>query len=131
MYTKLELLEDPLESVAEAFFSCPPSYMYSVKATGERFRSFEADHKKAYQGFLEKNFYNSCDIFLTLSSVICINKHVLNFANFALLCVAKSLATLGCMHILTYNIFVHQSGGRVARAVRAGFAGENLHKIQF
>ena len=47
-------LEDPLESVAEAFFSCPPSYMYSVKAMGERFRSFEADHKKAYQGFLEK-----------------------------------------------------------------------------
>ena len=38
-------LEDPLESAAEAFFSCPPSYMYSVKATGERFRSFEADHK--------------------------------------------------------------------------------------
>jgi hypothetical protein len=47
-------LEDPLESVAEAFFSCPPSYVYSVKATGERFRSFEADHKIAYQGFLEK-----------------------------------------------------------------------------
>ena len=48
-------LEDPLKSVAEAFFSCPPSYMYYVKATGERFRSFEADHKIAYQGFLEKN----------------------------------------------------------------------------
>jgi hypothetical protein len=48
-------LEDPLESAAEAFFSCPPSYMYFVKATGERFRSFEADHKIAYQGFLEKN----------------------------------------------------------------------------
>ena len=47
-------LEDPLESVAEAFFSCPPSYMYYVKATGERFRSFEADPKIAYQGFLEK-----------------------------------------------------------------------------
>ena len=47
-------LEDPLESVAEAFFSCPPSCMYSVKTTGERFRSFEADHKKAYQGFLEQ-----------------------------------------------------------------------------
>jgi hypothetical protein len=31
-------LEDPLESVAEAFFSCPPSYVYSAKATGERFR---------------------------------------------------------------------------------------------
>jgi hypothetical protein len=28
-------LEDPLESAAEAFFSCPPSYMYSVNATGE------------------------------------------------------------------------------------------------
>jgi hypothetical protein len=47
-------LEDPLESAAEAFFSCPPSYMYSVKATGERFRSVEADHEIAYQGFLEK-----------------------------------------------------------------------------
>ena len=48
-------LEDPLESVAEAFFSCPPSYTYSVKATGERFRSFEADHKiPRIQGFLEK-----------------------------------------------------------------------------
>jgi hypothetical protein len=47
-------LEDSLESAAEAFFSCPPSYMYSVKATGERFRSFEADHKIAHQGFLEK-----------------------------------------------------------------------------
>jgi hypothetical protein len=46
--------EDPLESIAEAFFSCPPSYMYSVKAMGERFRSFEADHKIADQGFLEK-----------------------------------------------------------------------------
>jgi hypothetical protein len=47
-------LEDPLESATEAFFSCPPSYMYPVKATGERFRRFEADHKIAYQGFLEK-----------------------------------------------------------------------------
>ena len=66
---------------------------------------------------------------MTISSVICINKHVLNFANVALLCVAKSLATLGYMHILAYNIFVHQSGGWVARAERVGFAGKNLHKI--
>ena len=58
---------------------------------------------------------------MTISSVICINKHVLNFANVALLCVAKSLATLGCMHILAYNIFVHQSGGWVARAERVGY----------
>jgi hypothetical protein len=28
--------------------------MYSVKVTGERFRSFEADHKNAYQESLEK-----------------------------------------------------------------------------
>jgi hypothetical protein len=28
--------------------------MYYVKETGERFRSFEADPKIAYQGFLEK-----------------------------------------------------------------------------
>jgi hypothetical protein len=28
--------------------------MYYVKATGERFRSFEADHKKAYQELVEK-----------------------------------------------------------------------------
>jgi hypothetical protein len=47
-------LEDPLESSAETFFSYPPSYMYSVRATGERFRSFEVDHKIAYQEFLEK-----------------------------------------------------------------------------
>jgi hypothetical protein len=40
-------LENPLESAAETFFSCLPSYMYSVKATGERFRSFEANHKIA------------------------------------------------------------------------------------
>jgi hypothetical protein len=47
-------LEDSFESVAEAFFSYPPSYMYYVKATGERFRSFEADHKEAYQELMEK-----------------------------------------------------------------------------
>ena len=47
-------LEDPLESVAETFFSYPPCYMYYVKATGERFRSFEGDHKKAYQELMEK-----------------------------------------------------------------------------
>jgi hypothetical protein len=52
-------LEDPLESVAEAFFSYPPSYMYYVKATGERFRSFEADHKKAYQELMEKKTFRT------------------------------------------------------------------------
>ena len=69
--------------------------MYYVKAAGERFRSFEADHKKAYQELMEKKLLEHLTvlvvIFLTLSSVICINKHVLNFANVALLCIAKSL----------------------------------------
>jgi hypothetical protein len=46
-------LEDPLKSVAETFFSCPPRQAH-LKATGERFRSFEAGHKKAYQELLEK-----------------------------------------------------------------------------
>ena len=35
----------------------------------------------------------------------------------------QSLATLGCMHILKYNIFVHQSGGRVRQIARAGKSG--------
>ena len=47
-------LEDSLESLAETFFSCPPSYKYSVKATGERFRSHETNPDKAYLEFLEK-----------------------------------------------------------------------------
>ena len=34
--------EDPLEAVAEKFFFDPPSYVYYVKATGERFISFES-----------------------------------------------------------------------------------------
>ena len=45
-------LEDPLESVAETFFSYPPSCHHAV--TCEQFRSFEADHKKAYQELMEK-----------------------------------------------------------------------------
>ena len=59
MYTELFVsleIRRPLEAVAETFFSYPPSYMYYVKVTGERFRSFEADHKKAYQELMEKNF---------------------------------------------------------------------------
>ena len=31
----------------------------------------------------------------------------------------QSLATLGCTHTLMYNIFVHQSGGRVRQIARA------------
>ena len=46
--------EDRLKSTAEAFFSCPPSYMCSVKTTGEQFRGVEVIRKIAYQGFLER-----------------------------------------------------------------------------
>ena len=34
-------------------------------------------------------------IFLTLSSVTCVKKHVVNFTNVVLLCVAKSLGGVG------------------------------------
>jgi hypothetical protein len=37
--------------------------------------------------------------------------------------VAMCLVTLGCMHILMYNIFVHQSGGRVMQIARVGKGG--------
>ena len=64
-------LEDPLESAAEALLSCPPSYMYSVKATGERFRSFEADHKIAYQGFLEKKTCRTVLDVIFFDTIVC------------------------------------------------------------
>jgi hypothetical protein len=36
-----------------SFFSIPPSFKYTVKATGEQFRSHEEDHYKAYAGIFE------------------------------------------------------------------------------
>ena len=44
----------------------------------------------------------------------------------------QSLATLGCMHILMYNIVVHQSGGRVRQTsglCRQTFAQDFSFKI--
>jgi hypothetical protein len=41
----------------------------------------------------------------------------------------QSLATLGCMHILTYKLFIHLSGGRVrqiARAVKSGLCRQKF-----
>ena len=97
-------LEDPLESVAETFFSYPPSYMYYVKATGERFRSFEADHKNAYQEYLKEKTFRTVVIYFAIK-----NKYV--FIKYAVVIYVamccQSLATFGCMHILKYNIFVH------------------------
>ena len=37
---------------AMVFFSMPPSFKYTVKATGEQFRSHEEDHYKAYVEYL-------------------------------------------------------------------------------
>ena len=50
---------------------------------------------------------------------------------YTLLCVAKSLATLGCMQILTYKIFVHLSGGRVARAKERALHAKAYTRFQF
>jgi hypothetical protein len=99
-------LEDPLESVAETFSSYPPSYMYSVKATGERFRSFEAGHEKAYQELLEKKTFRT-----VLVVIYCVikNKYVFyqTCGRYIRCVTSHGLATLGCMHILMYKIFVH------------------------
>jgi hypothetical protein len=58
-------------------------HTYNVQMT-------ESDHKKAYQEYLKEKTFTAVVIFFD-TIVICINKHVLNFANVALLCVAKSL----------------------------------------
>ena len=49
--------KDPLESVAETFFSNPATYVYTIKMTGERFRSHERDRKKAFQDYIEKKLF--------------------------------------------------------------------------
>jgi hypothetical protein len=103
-------------------FSKPPKYIYTVKTN-------ESDHKKTYQEYLkEKTFRTVVICFAIKNKYVFIKYTVVIYV--AMCC--QSLATLGCMHILMYSIFVHQSGGRVrqiARAGRAGFAGKSLHKI--
>ena len=49
---KEDCCDDPLEPGAMVFFSMPPSFKYTVKATGEQFRSHEEDHYKAYVEYL-------------------------------------------------------------------------------
>ena len=49
---KEDCRDDPLEPGATVFFSMPPSFRYTVKATGEQFRSHEEDHYKAYVEYL-------------------------------------------------------------------------------
>ena len=47
-------------------FSYPPSYVYYVKATGERFRSFEGDQKKAYQELMQKKTFRTVVIYFAV-----------------------------------------------------------------
>jgi hypothetical protein len=44
---------DPLADFAVCYFSMPPSFKYFIKGTEKTFRSYENDHKKAYQEYLE------------------------------------------------------------------------------
>jgi hypothetical protein len=46
---KEDCRDDLLEPGTTVFFSMPPSFKYTVKATGEKFRSHEEDHYKAYE----------------------------------------------------------------------------------
>jgi hypothetical protein len=75
-------------------FNKPPTYIYTVKMT-------ESDHKKSYQEYMkEKNI--SCDTYCHKNMFFIKYAIVIYVATYC-----QSLATLGCMNILTYNIFVH------------------------
>ena len=49
--------KDPLESVVETFFSKPATYVYTIKMTGEWFRSHKRDRKKDFQDYIEKKLF--------------------------------------------------------------------------
>ena len=64
--------------------------MYSVKATGERFRSFDADNKIAYQELLEKKLVEQ--FLQTVLVVIFFWLKIINiFSQDTVLCVAMTL----------------------------------------
>ena len=70
-------LEDPLESVAETIFSYRPSYKYSVKATGERFRSHETNPKKGLSRMLgERTFRTIKHIVSVFVIFLACNKYI-------------------------------------------------------
>ena len=52
---KEDCRDDPLEPGATVFFPMPPRFKYTVKATGEQFRSHEEYHYKAYVEYLRSN----------------------------------------------------------------------------
>ena len=73
----------------------------------------ESDHKKAYQEYLKVKTFRTVVIYFAIK-----NKYV--FIKYAVVIYVamccQSLAMLGCIHILMYNIFVHQSGGGLGKS---------------
>ena len=72
----------------------------SVRVGNTTIRRFILEERKPFRqdrSALQPRVYTRITFlfFLTLSSVICINKHVLNFSKVVLLCVAKSLGGVG------------------------------------
>jgi hypothetical protein len=74
-----------------------------------------SDHKKAYQEYLKEKTCRTVVVYFAMKKKVFIKHAVIKYV--AMCC--QSLATLGCMHILMYNIFVHQSGVRVRQIARA------------
>jgi hypothetical protein len=64
----------------------------------------EADHKKAYEETHGEKTFRTVVIYFAIK----INMFFIKYAvvMYVAMC-CQSLATLGCMHILMYNIFVH------------------------
>ena len=53
--------DDPLEPFHITYFGSTPSFRYTVKKTGETFRSYHEDHKQAYAEYLSSKNEKECD----------------------------------------------------------------------
>ena len=76
----------------------------------------ESDHKKAYQEYVKEKTFRTVVIYFAIK-----NKYV--FIKYAVVIYVamccQSLATLGCMHILTYTyLYTDQAGGLDKSRVR-------------
>jgi hypothetical protein len=75
----------------------------------------ESDHKKAYQEYLKEKTFRTVVIYFAITMFYIKYAVVI----YVVMC-CQSLATLGCMHILTYNIlYTNQAGGSRGRKERA------------
>ena len=51
--------EDPFDPICKVNFNMPPSYVYTVKETGEQFKSHHENREQAYADYLSiKNLEN-------------------------------------------------------------------------